>query len=426
MKIYQHLAVVVAAVCLPAIAQVQPNSATQQINLPWALEQTLLNHPKLHTFSYDLKILDANALQAAIRPNPILSASIQNVFGSGEVSGIRAAETSVVLSQLIELGDKRQRRIDLVAATKQQQISDYELLRLEILSETTLRYYQLLRLQALYQWSQQRIEIEQRALTVIKARAIAGAVTAADVSKMALRLARSSAVQQQLTNKMVISKQLLAAMWSSDVTFDVAVGQLHAPANYPSLATVLKAIEQAPAFVKLSSIERVFAAQRRMENANNQYDVTLGLGVKRFEAFDDSALMLTFSIPIPLTSPNRGNEIAARVEQEKVIEQQQLVRQQIRLSLQQIYQAMINNLQQSTLLSQQVMPLAQALLRDTERAYRSGQASVLQLADAQSELFSVERELIEANSATYLQLIELERITGQSMTSSPAIHKEYQ
>lgn len=417
MKIYQYLAMVFAGVCLPVVAQVPPSGDGKVISLPWALEQTLLKNTQLQSFSYDLKILDANSLQAAIRPNPTLTASVQNVFGSGEVSGIRSAETSLVLSQLIELGGKRQRRIDLVSAAKKQHVSDFELIRLDALSETTLRYYQLLRVQALHQWSKQRIMVEQRALNVIKTRAKAGAVIAADVSKMALRLARSKAVRQQLSHQLVVAKQRLAAMWASEVDFELAGERLGILSGYPSLSEVLQAIDQAPQFVKLLNLERLIEAQYRLEQSKNQYDITLGLGVKRFEAFDDSALMLTFSMPIPLTSPNRGKVLATRAQAEKVLQQQQLARQQIRLSLQEIHQALTNNVAQLSMLSQQVMPLAKQLLVDTEAAYRIGQATVLQLGDAQAELFSVEREMIETNIATYLQLIELERITGQSMTN---------
>lgn len=77
---------------------------------------------------------------------------------------------------------------------------------------------------------------------------------------------------------------------------------------------------------------------------------------------------------------------------------------------------MVNNAKQVQQINVQVLPLAKQLLSHTQIAYQTGQANVLQLADAQSELFSIERELIEAKTAVYLELLAIERITGQSMT----------
>ena len=62
--------------------------------------------------------------------------------------------------------------------------------------------------------------------------------------------------------------------------------------------------------------------------------------------------------------------------------------------------------------------MAQQLLADTEAGYNKGRYSVLQWVDAQEELFTLERELIETHTLVYLQLLELERITGQPMRPS--------
>ncbi|MCL1122936.1 TolC family protein [Shewanella surugensis] len=402
---------------LLVISSVQA-SAQNTVSLPWALEQTLLNNIQLQTFPYDLRIEEAQVLQAGITPNPELSLSIDNVFGTGETTGVDTTETTLVLSQLIELGDKRQRRIDFSLSTKQQQISDYELQRLSILSETTRRFYQLLRLQALKDWNQRRIRFEAQALKDIKARAKAGNVLQADVSKMTLELAHSRIALQNLTGQLITTKQRLASMWAKDVTFDSVEGALTLPSTYPTAASVLNAIETAPEYLKLLSVERVMQAKRRLEEAQGQYDINLGVGVRRFEDYDDTALVFSFSMPLNLTNPNQGNILAAKIAEDKVFQQQKLFRQQLRLTLLEIHQAMMNNANQAIRLKQELLPLAKQLLTDTQTAYQTGHATVLQLVDAQKELFSIEREIIEADTAVYLQRLELEHITGQAIPAT--------
>jgi cobalt-zinc-cadmium efflux system outer membrane protein len=50
-------------------------------------------------------------VQAAAIPNPEVSFELDNALGSGDLRGLTSAETTLQLSQLIELGGKRDARI---------------------------------------------------------------------------------------------------------------------------------------------------------------------------------------------------------------------------------------------------------------------------------------------------------------------------
>lgn len=397
-------------------AQKVGSTTEAKISLTWALEQALLHNIALKPFPYTLRASEALVMQAGITPNPELSVSVENILGTGDQQGIDNAEVKLVLSQLIELGDKRQRRIDYAQADQKQQLSDYESIRLQVLAQTTERYYQLLRLQALQAWIDSRIEREQASLAAMKARASAGVVIPADVSKMQLRLIRSKVVKQRIDGDFTVAKQKLAAMWSSEVKFTAASDELVPLQVLPTAASVLNAIETAPQYLQLLSVERVLIAKRRMEESKAKADITLGVGVKSDEGFDDGALMVNFSMPLQFSNPNQGNILAAKVQEDKAHEQQRFVREQLKLTLLELHQSMLNNAKHAQLLKAQVLPLAKQLQQHTQSAYQTGQANVLQLADAQAELFSVERELIEAKTAVYMALLAIERMTGQSMT----------
>ncbi|MEC4724638.1 TolC family protein [Shewanella sp. D64] len=396
----------------------QPETSNNAITLSWVLEKTLLSNIRLQTFPYELRVNEALTIQAGITPNPEFSVEVENVLGTGDKQGVDNAEISLGLSQLVELGDKRQRRIDFAQAGERQKLAEYELIRLDILSQATQAYYQVLRLQALQAWNLKRIEVEDKALKTIESRAKAGAVAQADVTKMALRLMRARAVQQALEGDTQIAKHRLAAMWSSEAHFDRVVGELDMITVIPTAASVLNAIETAPQYLQLLSVERLMYAKRRMEESKAQYDITLGVGVRSYDGFDDGALMFNLSMPILLSNPNQGNILAAKANEDMAMEQQKLARGQLKLTLLEIHQIMINNARQASQLKEELLPLAQRLLKETQSAYQTGQANVLQLVDAQTELFNVERELIEAKVAVYQQRLELERITGQSMTTA--------
>jgi cobalt-zinc-cadmium efflux system outer membrane protein len=391
-------------------------TAPKSISLEWAMQQVLINNSRLQLFSYDQRINEALAIQANLTPNPELDIEIENVFGTGQVSGINRAQTTVALSQVIEMGDKRQRRVELVSSKKRQQLSNYEQQRMEVLSETAGRFYRVLRLQTLQLWLNEKLSIEMAALNNVKKRAKAGNVTQADVSRLRLRVTNTKLEVQTLIAGIVIEKQKLAMMWSAEAKFEEVAGRLEFTGSLPKTTDVLNAIETTPEFMQLLSYEQVLKAKTRAEIAKGEYDIKLGLGVRRYEEFDDSALMLTFSMPIALTNANKGNILAAKQQENKMLQQQKLARRQIRLTLLEVQQKLASNSVLVKSLRKANLPLARQLLQDTEKAYNAGKVNVLQLLDAQNELFSVKRALIEAKYVVVKQLLELERITGQSMT----------
>ncbi|MFA5253008.1 MAG: TolC family protein, partial [Phycisphaerae bacterium] len=95
----------------------------------------------------ETRVAEARELQAGLWPNPALEIGVEDVGGSGGRSGFNAAETTIQLSQLIELGDKAQKRRNVASLEKELTGWDYEAKRLEILTEASKAYVELLAIQ---------------------------------------------------------------------------------------------------------------------------------------------------------------------------------------------------------------------------------------------------------------------------------------
>ncbi|WP_417550532.1 TolC family protein [Methylophaga sp.] len=388
------------------------------LDLTTAIERTLLQSPRLQQFPYQQRVLEAQRLQAGLPPNPQIQADVENVFGTGESRVLSGAEFTLSLSQLIEMGDKRLKRVDLVDAKSSQIQQDFERQRLDTLSDVTMKFLQGLRIDALLNWNQQRIQIEQQALDVINQRAAAGAVGQADVLRMQLLVERSKARQQQLSGERQLAYQQLAASWGEEVDFASLEGKLQQLPTLPKREMLEQAISQSPTYLQSHALIRLREAQLRLSEAQSKADISFGAGIRRLEAQNDNALVFSFSMPLQLYDRNQGNIAAAHADYEAGMLQQQLTQTELRMALLEIYQAMLNNHQQNDRLQQTLIPLTQKLLKQTEAGYQSGQYNVLQWIDAQIEAFSVERELIEAQTAVHSQLLELERLTGMPLSSS--------
>lgn len=415
MRMTFMLPALLAAIGYSAALTAEP----QTLTLTQALQRTLQHNAALQAYPYQLRMAEAAQLQATIRPNPELDVSLENVLGTGDSRGLAAAELTLSLSQQIELGDKRQRRIELAHSQSQLQQDNYELARLEALANTTGQFVQLLRLQHLQQWASDKISREQALLATAQRRSLAGNLHDADISRIKLRLIRSEIELSDLKQTAQGQRYQLAASWNNAPDFVAVSGDLTALPAVPALAALQ--LQQSPTLQRFTSLQRVAQSQLRLTDANSKADIRLSAGLRRDEASNDNALVLGFSMPLSLSDPKAGQRQANRTEQALLASQQQ----QSQTALLHLLQQQWHTLEQLRLAVQtmqsRLLPEATQLHSLSLQGYQQGQLDLLSLLSASEELALAERDLIEAQSRFHLTLLELERLTGQPISQNTAL-----
>lgn len=387
------------------------------IDTTTAVKRTLESSPELQLYPYHVRALEGESLQAGLKPNPTLGVSLENVMGTGDSRVIAGHELTLSLSQVLELGGKRERRVDVVDRKSAILQREYEVTRLDVVSSMLRDYYTALRLQQLLDWNQQRINTEQAALKVIEQRARAGVVGEADRMRMQLRLEKSQAKQQTLAAEHEQSLRTLASSWLQEPDFNAVEGDMTALPDLPDKASLEQAVLQTPDYLLVTAQSRINEARLALAEAERTANVTVGAGIRRFEANDDLALVFNFTMPLQLNDRNQGNIAAAQAEYQGKLAQQELLKSKLSVALTRISAAMQNNIAQEKRLTQKLKPVARSLLKEVERGYKLGIYNVLQWVDAQDELYSIERDIIEAQHAVQLQFLELERLSGMSLVN---------
>jgi len=90
------------------------------------------------------------------------------------------------------------------------------------------------------------------------------------------------------------------------------------------------------------------------------------------------------------------------------------------LEIQSLGQGLNAYRQQAQQLADQQLPRAEQLLREVKRGYRQGLYDVLQLVDAQTELFNVKKQQIQLHRQLLLQRLAIEQISGQALPTASA------
>lgn len=186
-----------------------------------ALALTLLNNSELNSFSYDMRSGEARILQAGFRPNPAFDAETENIGAPIFV------QTTLLLSQLIELGGKRKARLKFAQTERDRVILDYDVRKRQLFVETTLLFIEVLINQQKIEFLEQNLQVLQEFSSIVENRVKAGKASVIEESNFTVLLTTAMIDLKNAKNELKNAKNNLAAQWNetNDDAF-VAVGNL--------------------------------------------------------------------------------------------------------------------------------------------------------------------------------------------------------
>lgn len=280
---------------------------------PALLRQALGSSPQLAEARAEIARAEALAAQAGVRPNPVLGVEIENVLGSGPYDGASLAETTASIAQPIELGGKRPARVAAAQAEIVAAQARARRLEAQFAYDLALAYAEA-------EGADRRLVLarEQLGLAEEDARAAAAFVQAGrepDLRRVqaeaAVQTARA-AVQAAEAGRAVSFVNLSALVGAEAPITSIETSLIDQPGPlFPNLRPgTTNAVGVAAAQAELEAAER----RVRVEETRRTPDLTVSLGVRRFNEADATALLGGVSVPLPLFDRNRGNVSAARAE----------------------------------------------------------------------------------------------------------------
>jgi cobalt-zinc-cadmium efflux system outer membrane protein len=392
---------------------------TGLLTLRQALALALLHNPELAGTSWEVRKKEAETLQAGLLPNPELELEVEEFGGSGERSGVDAAEATLQISQLIELGGKRAKRERVAALERDLAGWDYEAKRLDVLTKATRQFIDVLGGQERLALADENVRISEEELRTVAERVGAGNVSPIEETKARVTLAISRVDQRLARRDLALARSRLAATWGSDApSFQRAEGELPTVSAVPSLEAIADRISRNPDVARwVAEIGRRRAVVA-LEDAGRIPDLTLGAGPQWFNETDDAAMAMSLSIPIPLMDRNQGARRAARFDLRKALEERRAVEIEVRKSLAEAHEALAAAYGELELLRRDALPGAQAALDAVGEGYRLGKLDYLDVLDSQRTFFNTRQLEIEALVAYHKAVADLERLTGMPLDAA--------
>lgn len=444
-----------------------PDLAGAPITLQRAIELALLHSPNLAMYDWDIRIAEARLLQARLRPNPNLSFAIEDIrlshapdavtnsreIGTGGLgvsrdreeggpSGFQEAEFTLRLSQLIELGGKRAKRIH--ASEKEIDVArwDYEVARADTFTATAKAFAEVIAAQERLRLAEDRMELARHVRETVGIRADAGRVSFIEGDRVQILLDEAKIVEANERRRLQVARyQLAASFGASKASFGDALGEFdldEPPAPFETLEGQLSDLpDLARWFAELERRSSLLASERasrvpdlaatlgfRSRGVSNRDaqsfsvstapELSLGGSHTSFDERSEESLLLEFSLPLPLFDRNQGGIKEAEYQIERAGAARRAAGLRVHTALRAAYEELLAAHGEATALANEVVPLATKTFDSVNVGYQEGKFGYLDVLDSQRALIAARSQRIEALARYHHARIDLERLTGGS------------
>ena len=393
----------------PAEPFAEPEGA---LTLQSALAAALRNAPRLQGFDWQVRADEARVLQAGLLPNPTLLIEGENFAGSGAFNGYDAAETTVFLGQLVQLGGKRAKRRRVAMLDRELSGWDYEAARLDVFTETTRRFVAALAARERLALAGETLRVARESLEATRTRVRAGAASSIEEARSEVAVATLEAEQTRREIELEAARKALASSWGGEPRFTALEGRLDEVRSLPPLARISAALEENPDLARWATEVSKREAGLDLARAGAIPDVTAGLGVRHFNETDDAALVFGVEVPLPLFDRNQGERRAAQADARRARAMARASRLSLSRSLIASHGTAVAAFENARAFEERVLPQAKNAYERTQDAYRRGLFRLVDVLDSQRTLFDARTEYVNALERYHAARAELERLAG--------------
>lgn len=382
------------------------NQSLKELSLSGALDLALKANPDIAVAIREREATDGIKVQAATRPNPYVSTSIQDTRNA-------TRQTTLQLNQEIELGGKRAARIEAADAFYSRSDAELATKKAEIHANVVAAFYEVLVAQERVALAKSSVEIGELALDAASKRVKAGKSSPVEQTKSSVAAATAKIELVQATTQLSNSRKLLSALWADNTPgFDRVTGDV---TNIPAVSTLenlAPLIDSAPT-IKLAKFEiSAREAITEIERSKAIPNITISLGMVDNREIGLNQALLGLSIPIPVFDRNQGNVQEAISRKYKAEDELIALRNKIQTNLTTQYERLSAARQASLSLQNDILPNAQSAFDAANRGFSLGKFNFLDVLDAQRTLYQAKSQYINALLEAHQAIAEIERTLG--------------
>jgi cobalt-zinc-cadmium efflux system outer membrane protein len=387
--------------CAFALASAPALFCQERLTVADAVSQALAGNPTLAVAAARERIAEGLRRQAGLSPNPRLVIQLENTrfWGTPSFSYPQDTETYAFVSQTLETGGKRDRRVALATENVRSGELDVQLQRRLIAGRVATAYWVAAGTARVRDLLQEESAAFERLVEFNRDRVGEGAAAEVDLLRIEVERDRltslaGTAAQDAERNRIALFREM-GKLEFPPVEFAESLEQIHSV----ELLTLSQVLERRVEMMLAREAVEQARANLRLQQANAKTDPDLQLGYERIGGFD--TIYAAAQIPLPIRNRNQGQIEAAtaeiRASESSVTATEAAIRSEFEI-------ATTDFASRRKLLAETLGPMrdrAGDVYRIADAAYRETGSDILRLID--SERTRIETEVTYTRALAELQ-----------------------
>jgi cobalt-zinc-cadmium efflux system outer membrane protein len=358
--------------------------AGRPITISDAVSIFLQQNLQLLAARYDIDTAEAEKLTARLRPNPQLSVSTAGLPLGLSGPFIKEQTYSYGISQTVELGGKRRKRINAANANAELAQGQFQTVVWQLTNDLKRKFYAVLLAESLLKLSQENQKTFAETIKQTTELYKAGEISGLELKRLEVeKLKFDTDVANSERDYEVALRDLRVTLGGDYRAMDIDVaGTLDYQPYEFSLAELRdEALAARPDLKAAQLSERAADASIRLQNAQRIPDVTLGAGVDQVP-LGTSTYSFGVGITLPVFDRNQGERAKALIERSRAQNQQQFIVNQLLSDVDKALVSFELQKRRVELYRTGVLTKVDEIQNLTEFALKAGESSTLELLDA--------------------------------------------
>lgn len=332
--------------------------------------------------------------------------------------GYNAAQTTVRLSQSVELGGKRNKRQRVAQSEARLAVWEYEAKLLDVLTQAKKAFVDVLLAQGQLDLAESLLVLADDVRKAAAERVKAGKVALLEETRAGIEVANARIVRDGAKRELDTARRCLAASWGGRTSaFKAADGDWGIVRNVPAMEACLARLDATPEVACWNEEVVLARASLAAAKAERIPDLNVSAGISRFEEDGSYAATAAFSLPLPLFDRKAGGILAAEHLATRAEHERNAVRLRAMTALAEAHNRLETARGTALTIKTELLPGAQQAFDAAQTGYREGKFGHLDVLDSQRTLSEAKVRYLNVLASYHKAAADVERLTGTSFNT---------
>ena len=409
-------ATILVGICLtasPAHAESTPDQGV--LSLDQAVQLTLKQHPQLGAFVHRREGYQGLIEQVGVGARPTVGLTVEDFAGGGDYSGFDNVQSTLSISWITQ-GARIDHRIQVAQVTASQVDLQRQIEALDLSAQTARLFIQALVERQRLTLAQQASQQARKTVVAIKKRVDAGRSPDFERLQAEVELAQRELETEDLQHVLKSTRYQLSAQWGEERSNYRLMGELFKTPTIVSVEQQFDQLKKNPRLTLLATQQRIAESEIELARIEAKPQWQFSVGVRRFETTDDFGMVAGVSVPLGSDRSSAGKIRRLQAQQAQYASESDVIQRQLDTQLYVLLQEIKHSQHVIETLQQRIIPALNKAQALATQAYESGKLGYQPWISILNKKLGAHQDLVSAFEAIHLQHIELQRLTGTTLT----------